>query len=55
MSTASNYLLDNASEKAVPRMDILARLFDSTTRRVLEGILSQEQEHADELSDWLTP
>ncbi|MBS0448604.1 MAG: ferritin-like domain-containing protein [Proteobacteria bacterium] len=27
---------------------------DSTTRRVLEGILSQEQEHADELSDWMT-
>ncbi len=28
---------------------------DSTTRRMLESILSQEQEHADELSDWLTP
>jgi bacterioferritin len=27
---------------------------DSTTRRVLESILSQEQEHADELSDWMT-
>ena len=26
---------------------------DSTTRRVLEHILSQEQEHAEELSDWL--
>ena len=26
---------------------------DSTTRRMLESILSQEQEHADELSDWL--
>jgi bacterioferritin len=26
---------------------------DSTTRRVLESILSQEQEHAEELSDWL--
>ena len=26
---------------------------DSTTRRMLEDILSQEQEHADELSDWL--
>ena len=25
-----------------------------TTRRVLESILSQEQEHADELSDWLS-
>lgn len=27
---------------------------DSTTRRILEEILAQEQEHADELSDWLT-
>ena len=26
---------------------------DSTTRRMLEHILSQEQEHAEELSDWL--
>lgn len=26
---------------------------DSTTRRILEEILSQEQEHADELADWL--
>ena len=27
---------------------------DSTTRRLLEDILSDEQEHADELKDWLT-
>jgi bacterioferritin len=26
---------------------------DSTTRRILEHILEQEQEHAEELSDWL--
>ncbi len=26
---------------------------DSTTRRLLEDILSQEQQHADELKDWL--
>ena len=26
---------------------------DSTTRRLLEDILSQEQEHAEELKDWL--
>jgi len=38
MSARSSYLLDNANEKAVPRMDILARLFDATTRRVLEGV-----------------
>ena len=27
---------------------------DSTTRRILEGILSQEQEHAEDLRDWMT-
>jgi bacterioferritin len=27
---------------------------DSTTRRLLEDILADEQEHADELKDWLT-
>jgi bacterioferritin len=27
---------------------------DSTTRRILEDILADEQKHADELSDWLT-
>ena len=27
---------------------------DSTTRRLLEDILSDEQEHADELADWLS-
>jgi bacterioferritin len=26
---------------------------DPTTRRMLEGILAQEEEHADELKDWL--
>ncbi len=38
MSAASTYLLDNASEKAGTRMDVLARLYDPTTRRVLEGV-----------------
>jgi len=37
LNAESTYLLDNANEKAVPRMDILARLFDATTRRVIEG------------------
>ncbi len=37
MSVASTYLLDNASEKAGTRMDVLARLFDATTRRVLDS------------------
>ena len=38
MSAATPYLLDNADEKAVPRMDILARLFDATSHRVLDGV-----------------
>jgi len=37
MSAASTYLLDNASEKAGTRMDVLARLYDPTSRRVLQG------------------
>ncbi|HEY9094293.1 MAG TPA: ferritin-like domain-containing protein [Hydrogenophaga sp.] len=28
---------------------------DATTRRLLEDILADEEEHADELSDWLQP
>jgi ubiquinone/menaquinone biosynthesis C-methylase UbiE len=38
MPAPSPYLLDNANAEAVPRMDILARLFDATTRRVLDGV-----------------
>jgi len=37
MSATSTYLLDNASEKAGTRMDVLARLYDPTSRRVLES------------------
>jgi ubiquinone/menaquinone biosynthesis C-methylase UbiE len=38
MAAESNYLLDNANERAGTRMDVLARLFDATTHRVLEGV-----------------
>lgn len=38
MPAPTPYLLDNADDKAVPRMDILARLFDATTHRVLDGV-----------------
>jgi len=37
MPGVSTYLLDNASEKAGTRMDVLARLYDPTSRRVLES------------------
>jgi len=36
--SATAYLLDNASEKAGTRMDVLARLFDAPTQRVLAGV-----------------
>ncbi|HEV8441925.1 MAG TPA: methyltransferase domain-containing protein [Steroidobacteraceae bacterium] len=35
---ASAYLLDNASDKAGARMDVLSRLFDAPTQRVLERV-----------------
>ena len=38
MATESNYPLDNANEIAGARMELLARLFDPTTQRVLEGV-----------------
>jgi ubiquinone/menaquinone biosynthesis C-methylase UbiE len=38
MSTSSAYLLDNASDKAGARMDVLSRLFDAPTQRVLERV-----------------
>src|SRR5664279_2498471 len=39
--------------EAYSQMIVLIGDKDSTTRRILESILSQEQEHAEELSDWL--
>ena len=35
MATATPYLLDNAQAEAAQRMQVLARLYDATTRRVL--------------------
>ena len=35
MSAASTYLLDNASEKAGTRMEVLARLYDPSRGAVL--------------------
>lgn len=37
MTVSSTYLLDNANERAVTRMAVLARLYDPTTRRMLES------------------
>jgi bacterioferritin len=45
-----------AERVAIEAYSQMARLIgdkDSTTRRMIEHILAQEQEHAEELSDWL--
>ena len=51
----ANLVAERVAIEAYGQMIKLIGDKDSTTRRILESILSQEQEHADELSDWLTP
>jgi bacterioferritin len=50
----ANLIAERVAIEAYSQMIALIGEKDSTTRRILEGILSQEQEHAEELSDWLT-
>jgi len=50
----ANLVAERVAIEAYSQMIRLIGDKDSTTRRMLESILSQEQEHADELSDWLT-
>ena len=50
----ANLIAERVAIEAYGQMIALIGDKDSTTRRMLEQILSQEQEHADELSDWLT-
>ena len=49
----SNLVAERVAIEAYSQMITLIGDKDSTTRRMLEGILSQEQEHAEELSDWM--
>ena len=49
----ANLIAERVAIEAYSQMIALIGDKDSTTRRILEAILSQEQEHADELSDWL--
>ena len=49
-----NLIAERVAIEAYSQMIALIGDKDSSTRRMLEGILSQEQEHAEELSDWLT-
>jgi bacterioferritin len=51
----ANLIAERVAIEAYGQMIKLIGDKDSTTRRILESILGQEQEHADELSDWLTP
>lgn len=50
----ANLIAERVAIEAYTQMIRMIGDKDSTTRRVLETILSQEQEHADELSDWIT-
>jgi bacterioferritin len=49
----ANLIAERVAIEAYSQMIALIGDKDSTTRRMLEGILSQEQEHAEELSDWM--
>jgi len=49
----ANLVAERIAIEAYSQMIALIGDKDSTTRRILEGILAQEQEHADELKDWL--
>ena len=48
-----NLIAERVAVEAYHQMIALIGDKDSTTRRMLEDILAQEEEHADELSDWL--
>ena len=50
----ANLIAERVAIEAYSQMITLIGDKDSTTRRMLEDILSQEQEHVDELSDWMT-
>ncbi len=49
----ANLIAERVAIEAYSQMIMLIGEKDPTTRRVLEQILEQEQEHADELKDWL--
>jgi bacterioferritin len=49
----ANLVAERVAIEAYSQMVKLIGDKDSTTRRIIEHILSQEQEHAAELSDWL--
>jgi bacterioferritin len=50
----SNLTAERVAVESYRQMISLIADKDSTTRRLLEDILADEEEHADELSDWMT-
>ncbi len=50
----ANLIAERVAVESYRQMIELIGNKDSTTRRLLEDILADEEEHADELSDWLT-
>ena len=50
----ANLVAERVAIETYSQMITLIGEKDSTTRRLLEDILSDEQQHADELKDWLT-
>jgi len=51
----SNLIAERVAIEAYRQMIALIGDKDPTTRRLMEEILSVEEEHADELRDWLVP
>ena len=49
----ANLIAERVAIEAYTQIIALIGDQDSTTRRLLEDILSDEQEHAEELKDWL--
>ncbi len=49
----ANLIAERVAIEAYSQMSKLIGDKDPTTRRIVEQILEQEQEHAEELSDWL--
>jgi bacterioferritin len=50
----ANLIAERVAIEAYSQLIALIGDKDSTTRRLLEDILSDEQQHAEELSDWLS-
>lgn len=50
----ANLIAERVAIEAYTQMIALIGDKDPTTKRLIEDILSSEQEHADELKDWLT-